>query len=44
MNTSELKIGFEEAKTARPCCRGLIITHFEQAFVEQQMVKILTIL
>ena len=44
MNTSKLKIGVEEAKTASPCCRGLIIAHFEQAFGEQQMAEILTIL
>ena len=34
MKTSKLKIGAEEAKTARPCYRGLIIAHFEQSFVE----------
>ena len=44
MNTSKLKIGVEEAKTRRLCCRGLIIAHFEQALVEQQMTEILTIL
>ena len=44
MNTSKLKIGVEEAKTARPCCRGLIFAHFEQALGEQQMTEILTIL
>ena len=41
---SKLKIGIEEAKTARPCCRGLIIAHFEQALDEQQMTENLTIL
>ena len=44
MNTSKLKIGVEEAKIARLCCRGLIVVHFEQALVEQQMTEILTIL
>ena len=44
MNTSKLKIGVEEAKTARPCSRGLIIAHFEQGLGEQQMTEILTIL
>ena len=42
MNTSKLKIGVGEAKTARPCCRGLIFAHFEQALGEQQMTEILT--
>ena len=41
---SKLKIGVEEAKTARPCCHGLIIAHFEQALDERQMTEILTIL
>ena len=44
MNTSKIKIGVEEAKTARPCFRGLIIAHFEQVLGEQQMTEILTIL
>ena len=44
MNKSKLKISVEEAKTARLCCPGLIIAHFEQALVENQMTKILTIL
>ena len=44
MNTSKLKIGVEESKTARPCCHGLIIAHCEQALCEQQMTGILTIL
>ena len=44
MNTSKLKIGVEEAKTARLSCRGLITAHFEQALVEQQMTEVLTIL
>ena len=44
MNASKLKIGVEEAKTARLCCRGLIIAHFEQAFVEQEITEIFTIL
>ena len=44
MNTSKLKIGVEEAKTARPCSHGLIIAHFEQGLGEQQMTEILTIL
>ena len=43
MNICKLKTGVEEAKIARPCCRGLIIAHFEQALVEQQMIEILTI-
>ena len=33
---SKLKIGVEEAKTARLCCCSLIIAHFEQALVEQK--------
>ena len=41
---SKLKIGVEKAKTARLCCRGLIIVHFEEALGEQQMTEILTIL
>ena len=44
MNTSKLKIGVEETKTARPCCRGLIIAHFERALGKQQITEILTIL
>ena len=43
MSTSKLKIGVEEAKTARLCCRGLIIAYFEQALIEKQMTEILTI-
>ena len=43
MNTSKLKIGVEETKTARPCCRGLIIAHFEKALGEQQISEILAI-
>ena len=39
-----LKIGVDEEKTTRLCCRGLIIAYLEQALVEQQMIKILTIL
>ena len=39
MNTSKLKIGAEETKTARPCCRGLIIAHFERAFGEQEITQ-----
>ena len=41
MNRSKLKIGVEQAKTARLCCRGLIIAHFEQALVEQQIKKLI---
>ena len=44
MNTRKLKIGVEEAKTARPCCRGLIIAHFEEALVKKQVTEILTVL
>ena len=44
MNTSRLKVGVEEAKTTRLCCRGFIIAYFEQALVEQQMTEISTIL
>ena len=44
MNTSKLKIGVEEAKTARLSCRDLIIALFEQALVEHQMTEILIIL
>ena len=43
MNTSKLKIGVEETKTARPCCRGLIIAHFEKALGEQQISETLAI-
>ena len=31
MNTNKLRIGLEEIKTARTCCRGLIIAHSERA-------------
>ena len=44
MNTSKLKIGVEETKTARPCCGGLIIAHSERALGKQQMTEVLTIL
>ena len=44
MNTSKLKTGVEETKTARPCCRGLIIAYSERALGKQQMTEILTIL
>ena len=44
MNTSKLRIGVEETKTVRPCCRGLIIAHSELALGKQQMTEILTIL
>ena len=44
MNTSKLKIGVVEARTARSCFSGLIIAHFEQALVEQKMTEILIIL
>ena len=50
MNTINLRIGVEEAETAILCCRGLIVAYcaviaqLEQAFVEQQMTEILTIL
>ena len=37
MNTSKLKIGVEETKTARRCCCGLIIAHFERALGKQQI-------
>ena len=36
MNTNKLKIGVKEAKTVKPCSRGLIFAHFEQALVERQ--------
>ena len=42
MNTSKLRIGVEETKTVRPCCRGLIIAHSELALGKQQMTEILT--
>ena len=42
MNTSKLRIGVEETKTARPCCRGLFIAHFKLALGKQQMTEILT--
>ena len=44
MNTSKLKIGVEETKTARPYCLGLIIAQFERALGEQQMTETLIIL
>ena len=44
MNTSKFKIDVEEVKIARLCCLGLIIAHFEQALIEQQITEILTIL
>ena len=44
MNTSKLKIGVKEAKTARPCCCDPIIAHFEQALVEKQLTEVFTIL
>ena len=44
MSTSKLNIGVEEAKTARPSCCDLIIAHFEEDLVEQQMIEILTTL
>ena len=44
MNTSKLGTGVEETKTARPCCRGLIIAHSGQDLGKQQMTEILTIL
>ena len=36
MNTSKLRIGVEETKTARPCCRGLIIVYSERPLDTQQ--------
>ena len=36
MNTSKLRIGVEETKTARPCCCGLIIVYSERALDKQQ--------
>ena len=44
MNTSKLKIGAEETKTARPCYCGLIIAHFERALGEHQITQILAVL
>ena len=35
MNTSKLRIGVEETKTARPCCHGLIIVYSERALDKQ---------
>ena len=37
MGINKLKVGVEEAKTARLCCRGLIIAYFEQALTGQKM-------
>ena len=37
MNTNKLKVGVEKAKTARLCCRGLIIAYFQQALADQKM-------
>ena len=36
MNANKLKVGVEEAKTARPCCYCLNIVHFEQGLHERQ--------
>ena len=36
MNTSKLRISVEETKTARPCCRGLIVVYSERALDKQQ--------
>ena len=36
MNTSKLRIGVEETKTARPCCCGLIIVYSQRALGKQQ--------
>ena len=44
MNTNKLRICVEETKTARTCCRGLIIAHSERALGKQQITEILTIL
>ena len=44
MNTSKLRIGVEETKTARLSCRGLINANSERALGKQQMTEILTIL
>ena len=41
---NKLKVVVEKAKTTRVCCRGLVIADFEQAFVKQQVTKILSIL
>ena len=42
LDASKLKIGVEETKSRRPCCRDLIIALFEEALGEQQMTEILT--
>ena len=39
-----MKLGVKEAKRGRLCYCGLVIVHFEQTLVEQQMSKNLTIL
>ena len=44
MNTNKLRIGVVETKTARLCCRGLIIAHSERALGKKQMTEIITIL
>ena len=44
MNMSKLKVDPEEAKTTKLRCRGLIVAHFEQALVDQQIDEILNIL
>ena len=44
MNLSKLEVGVEKAKLARLHCRGVNITYFEQALVEQERVEILAIL
>ena len=36
MNASKRIIGVEETKTARACCRGLIIAYSERALGKQQ--------
>ena len=44
INVSKLKVAVEEARTVRQYCDSLIIVHFEQALVEEQIAEILTIL
>ena len=44
MNMRKVKAGVKEAKTVRLCCSRLVIEHFKEALVTEQITEILTIL
>ena len=44
MNVSKVKVGVKEAKTARLCCSRLVIAHFKEALVTEQITEIFNIL